>query len=133
MPIIYTETDEKRPCWPRTGSSPWWRQLASTAGVEVETQGRVLAARILAQFPDRLTDEQHRTGRPTRSSVGFAKPEARPLLNFPTSAASIPQLKATMGVAGGRLLDLPDSSGGRLLGRSRGHRPRPLRPSRAPP
>ena len=59
-PRSSTRTPTRRRCWRRTPSSRSSQAYAAKAGVEVETRDISLAARILAQFPDRLTDEQRR-------------------------------------------------------------------------
>ena len=55
--IIYTQTDEA-PLLATYSFLPIISAYARTAGVDVETRDISLAGRILAQFPDRLTDEQ---------------------------------------------------------------------------
>ena len=55
--IIYTHTDEA-PLLATYSFLPIVEAYAAKAGVAVETRDISLAGRILAQFPDRLTDEQ---------------------------------------------------------------------------
>ncbi|MEP6816615.1 MAG: NADP-dependent isocitrate dehydrogenase, partial [Marmoricola sp.] len=55
--IIYTRTDEA-PLLATYSFLPIIEAFASTAGVGVETRDISLAARILAQFPDRLEEGQ---------------------------------------------------------------------------
>ena len=55
--IIYTKTDEA-PLLATYSLLPIIRAYAAKAGVDVETRDISLAGRILAQFPERLTDEQ---------------------------------------------------------------------------
>ena len=55
--IIYTHTDEA-PLLATYSFLPIIEAYAAKAGVEVETRDISLAGRIIAQFPDRLTDEQ---------------------------------------------------------------------------
>ena len=55
--IIYTITDEA-PALATHSFLPIVSAYASTAGVDVETRDISLAGRILAQFPDRLRDDQ---------------------------------------------------------------------------
>ncbi|MEC8227593.1 MAG: NADP-dependent isocitrate dehydrogenase, partial [Pseudomonadota bacterium] len=55
--IIYTKTDEA-PMLATYSFLPIIRRFASAAGIEVEVSDISLAARILANFPDYLTDDQ---------------------------------------------------------------------------
>jgi isocitrate dehydrogenase len=55
--IIYTLTDEA-PFLATHSFLPVIQAFAGTAGVDVETRDISLAGRIIAQFPERLTDEQ---------------------------------------------------------------------------
>jgi len=55
--IIYTHTDEA-PLLATYSFLPIIAAYAAKAGVEVETRDISLAGRIIAQFPERLTDEQ---------------------------------------------------------------------------
>ena len=55
--IIYTHTDEA-PLLATYSFLPIIAAYAAKAGVDVETRDISLAGRIIALFPDRLTDEQ---------------------------------------------------------------------------
>src|SRR5882757_9543062 len=55
--IIYTRTDEA-PLLATYSFLPIIQAYASTAGIEVETRDISLAGRIIAQFPERLTEQQ---------------------------------------------------------------------------
>ena len=57
MKIIYTYTDEA-PALASGSLLPIVQAFATAADVEIETRDISLAGRILAQFPDRLTDDQ---------------------------------------------------------------------------
>ena len=79
-PIIYTWTDEA-PALATVAFLPVIRAFAGAAGVPVETRDISLAGRILAVFPDVLSDEQKviaclialRTGAAyVKTSTGFA-------------------------------------------------------------
>jgi isocitrate dehydrogenase len=54
--IVYTQTDEA-PALATHSLLPIIRAFAGEADIEVELRDISLAGRILAQFPDRLTDE----------------------------------------------------------------------------
>src|SRR3954454_14418047 len=57
MKVIYTYTDEA-PALATHSLLPIVEAFASQAGVDIELRDISLAGRILAQFPDRLSDEQ---------------------------------------------------------------------------
>ncbi|MDN3461597.1 NADP-dependent isocitrate dehydrogenase [Kocuria sp. APC 4018] len=104
--IIYTETDEA-PMLATYSFKPMVEAFASTAGVEVETRDISLAARILAQFPDRLTEEQRVPD--TLAELGeLAKTPEANIVKLPNISASIPQLKATIKELQADGYDLPD-------------------------
>lgn len=104
--IIYTETDEA-PLLATYSFKPIVEAFASTAGVEVETRDISLAARILAQFPDRLTDEQRVPDTLAELGELVETPEAN-IVKLPNISASIPQLKATIKELQADGYDLPD-------------------------
>ena len=92
--IIYTLTDEA-PALATYSFLPIVEAYAAQAGVAVETRDISLAARILAQFPDRLSDEQ-RVGDALAELGDLAtRPEAN-IIKLPNIFASIPQLKAAI-------------------------------------
>ncbi len=68
---------------------------AAQAGVEVETRDISLAGRIIAQFPDRLTDEQRADDALAELGELAKTPEAN-IIKLPNISASIPQLKAAI-------------------------------------
>lgn len=104
--IIYTETDEA-PLLATYSFKPIVEAFASTAGVEVETRDISLAGRILAQFPDRLTDEQRVPDTLAELGELVETPEAN-IVKLPNISASIPQLKATIKELQADGYDLPD-------------------------
>ena len=59
MKIIYTYTDEA-PALATCSLLPIVSAFAGAADVEIEIRDISLAGRILAQFPDRLTDRSER-------------------------------------------------------------------------
>ena len=65
-PIIYTHTDEA-PLLATYSFLPIVQAYAGQAGVAVETRDISLAGRIIAQFPERLTDEQRHRRRARRA------------------------------------------------------------------
>ncbi len=104
--IIYTYTDEA-PALATHSFLPVVSAYAATAGVEVETRDISLAGRIIAGFPERLTEEQ-RTG-DALAELGelTLRPEAN-IIKLPNISASLPQLKAAIAELQGKGYDLPD-------------------------
>ena len=92
--IIYTHTDEA-PLLATYSFLPIVEAYARTAGVEVETRDISLAGRILAQFPERLTDEQRIDDALAELGELATRPEAN-IIKLPNISASIPQLKAAV-------------------------------------
>ncbi len=92
--IIYTLTDEA-PLLATHSLLPVIRTFASAAGIEVETRDISVAARILAEFPECLTDEQKvpdnlaELGRLTQISTTN-------IIKLPNISASVNQLKAAI-------------------------------------
>jgi isocitrate dehydrogenase len=92
MKVIYTYTDEA-PALATHSLLPIIEAFAGKAGVDVESRDISLAARILAQFPDRLTDDQRVPD--SLAELGeLAKTPAANIIKLPNVSASIPQLKA---------------------------------------
>jgi isocitrate dehydrogenase len=104
--IIYTQTDEA-PLLATYSFLPIIQAYASTAGIEVETRDISLAGRIIAQFPERLT-EQQRIGDALAELGDLAKTPAANIIKLPNISASIPQLKAAIAELQGQGYDLPD-------------------------
>ena len=92
--IIYTHTDEA-PLLATYSFLPIIQAFAAKAGVEVETRDISLAGRILAQFPERLTDEQRLDDALAELGELATTPEAN-IIKLPNISASIPQLKAAI-------------------------------------
>jgi isocitrate dehydrogenase len=92
--VIYTYTDEA-PALATHSFLPIIEAFAGAAGVEVELRDISLAGRILAQFPDRLTDEQRVPDALAELGELAKTPEAN-IIKLPNISASIPQLKAAI-------------------------------------
>ena len=103
--IIYTHTDEA-PLLATYSFLPIIAAYAKTAGVEVETRDISLAGRVIAQFPDRLTEEQRLDDALAELGELATKPEAN-IIKLPNISASIPQLKATIAELQSQGYDLP--------------------------
>ncbi len=89
--IIYTKTDEA-PALATYSLLPIINSFASAAGISVEASDISLAARILASFPDFLTEEQRVSDALAELAELTQKPEAN-IIKLPNISASIPQLK----------------------------------------
>ncbi len=104
--IIYTQTDEA-PALATYSFLPVIAAYASTAGVAVETRDISLSGRIIAQFPDRLSDEQRLDDALAELGELAQTPEAN-IIKLPNISASIPQLKAAIAELQEQGYDLPD-------------------------
>ena len=104
--IIYTHTDEA-PLLATYSFLPIVQAYAARAGVDVETRDISLAGRIIAQFPERLTDEQRIDDALAELGALAKTPEAN-IIKLPNISASIPQLKAAVKELQDKGYDLPD-------------------------
>ncbi len=104
--IIYTLTDEA-PYLATQSLLPIVQAFAATAGIKVETRDISLAARILAQFPDRLEVAQ-RCSDDLAELGQLATTPAANIIKLPNISASVPQLKAAIKELQARGLALPD-------------------------
>ena len=106
MKLIYTYTDEA-PALATHSFLPIIEAFAGRAGVEVELRDISLAGRILAHFPDRLTDEQRVPDALAELGELAKTPEAN-IIKLPNISASIPQLKAAIKELQEAGYDVPD-------------------------
>jgi isocitrate dehydrogenase len=104
--IIYTETDEA-PALATYSLLPIVKTFTEAAGVDVETRDISLAGRIIANFPDNLTDEQ-RQGDALEELGQLAKTPEANIIKLPNISASIPQLNAAIKELQAQGYDLPD-------------------------
>lgn len=104
--IIYTKTDEA-PALATYSLLPIVKSFASAANVEIETKDISLAARILALFPDFLSDNQKITDDLAYLGDLATKPEAN-IIKLPNISASIPQLKDAIKELQGKGYAIPD-------------------------
>jgi len=92
--IVYTFTDEA-PALATYSFLPIIKTFTNAANVAVELSDISLAARILAQFPDRLTDAQRQSDE--LAALGeLAKTPAANIIKLPNVSASVPQLTAAI-------------------------------------
>lgn len=92
--IVYTKTDEA-PALATYSFLPIVQSFTATAGVEVETRDISLAGRIIANFPEFLTEEQ-RIGDALAELGELAKTPEANIIKLPNISASIPQLTAAI-------------------------------------
>ncbi|MHA7126784.1 NADP-dependent isocitrate dehydrogenase [Janibacter indicus] len=104
--IVWTKIDEA-PALATYSLLPIVQGFTSGSGVELETSDISLAGRILAQFPDRLTDEQRVADNLAGLGQLATTPEAN-IIKLPNISASVPQLKAAIAELQGQGYDLPD-------------------------
>jgi isocitrate dehydrogenase len=104
--IIYTHTDEA-PLLATYAFLPVIRGFTAGTGVNVETRDISLAGRIIANFPDKLTDEQRIDDALAELGRLARTPEAN-IIKLPNISASIPQLNAAVAELQSKGYDLPE-------------------------
>ncbi len=104
--IIWTETDEA-PMLATYSLLPIVRSFLKYGDVEVDIKDISLARRILALFPDRLTEEQKVSDDLAYLGELVNKPEAN-VIKLPNISASVPQLKAAIKELQEKGYDIPD-------------------------
>ncbi|MDE0821615.1 MAG: NADP-dependent isocitrate dehydrogenase, partial [Opitutales bacterium] len=92
--IVYTKTDEA-PALATHSLLPIVRAFTKACGIEVEQKDISLAARILANFPDKLNGDQRMPDALTELGELATTPEAN-IIKLPNISASIPQLVAAI-------------------------------------
>lgn len=107
--IIYTLTDEA-PLLATYAFLPVVRTFASAAGIDVKSSDISVAARILAEFSDRLTDEQKVPDNLAELGELTQLPETN-IIKLPNISASVPQLLAAIKELKAKGYDLPDYPG----------------------
>lgn len=104
--IIYTETDEA-PALATYSLLPIIQAFAKVAGIAVETKDISLSGRVIANFPEYLSQDQHQEDALTLLGEMAKTPEAN-IIKLPNISASIPQLKATIKELQEKGYQLPD-------------------------
>ena len=92
--IVYTKTDEA-PALATRSFLPIVQAFTKSSGIKIETKDISLAARILAVFPDFLSDDQKVTDALAELGDLVKKPEAN-IIKLPNISASVPQLTAAI-------------------------------------
>jgi len=108
--IIYTKTDEA-PLLATYSFLPIVQAFTKHAGISVETRDISLAGRIIANFPDFLSDDQKIGDALAELGALTLQPEAN-IIKLPNVSASIPQLKTAiveLQKKGYKLPDYPDN------------------------
>lgn len=104
--IIYTLTDEA-PLLATYSLLPIIKKFTAPAGVDVVSSDISVAARVLAEFPEFLTDEQKVPNNLAELGALTLKPEAN-IIKLPNISASVAQLQAAIRELQGKGYKLPD-------------------------
>lgn len=104
--IIWTTIDEA-PALATHSLLPIVSAFTRTAGIDVQTRDISLAGRILAQFPERLRDDQRVEDNLAALGELTQDPSAN-IIKLPNISASVPQLKAAIAELRSQGYDLPD-------------------------
>jgi isocitrate dehydrogenase len=107
--IIYTLTDEA-PLLATYAFLPVIRAFADAAGIDVKTSDISVAARILAEFGDYLTDEQRVPNNLAELGELTQLPETN-IIKLPNISASVPQLLAAIKELQAKGYAVPDYPG----------------------
>ncbi len=92
--IIYTNVDEA-PALATYSFLPIVKNFSGVSGVSIETRDISLSGRIIATFPEYLTDAQKQTDDLAELGALTASPEAN-IIKLPNISASMPQLNAAI-------------------------------------
>ncbi len=104
--IIWSVIDEA-PALATYSLLPIVQAFTSTAGVDVVTSDISLAGRVIATFPERLTDAQKIPDNLAELGKVVQQPDGN-IIKLPNISASIPQLKACIEELQGQGYDLPN-------------------------
>jgi isocitrate dehydrogenase len=104
--IIYTITDEA-PALATYSFLPIVKTFAKAAGIELETRDISLAGRIIAAFPENLTESQKQNDDLTYLGDVAKTPDAN-IIKLPNISASVPQLTAAIKELQGQGYKIPD-------------------------
>jgi len=103
--IIYTKIDEA-PALATYSLLPVIEAYVKGTGITIETKDISLAGRIIANFPEKLTEDQKISDHLTELGELTLKPEAN-IIKLPNISASIPQLKAAIKELQSQGYDIP--------------------------
>jgi isocitrate dehydrogenase len=103
--IVWTEIDEA-PALATYSLLPMIRAVIKDTDIEIETRDISLAGRILANFPEHLTEDQKVADHLTYLGDLARKPEAN-IIKLPNISASIPQLQGAISELRDKGYDVP--------------------------
>ncbi len=106
LEIIWTKTDEA-PALATFSMLPIVEAFVGTAGVTMKLKDISLTGRILANFPEKLTQAQRINDELTELGQLAMRPEAN-IIKLPNISASIPQLKGAIKELQDKGYDVPD-------------------------
>jgi len=106
LKIVYTLTDEA-PALATYSLLPFIKKYTEAADVEVEMSDISVAARILAAFPENLTEEQ-RVPDALAELGALTQEEGANIIKLPNISASVPQLIAAIAELQSQGYDIPD-------------------------
>lgn len=104
--IVYTFTDEA-PALATYSLLPIIKVFTDAADIAVETSDISLAGRIIATFPENLTESQRKPDALTQLGELAKTPEAN-IIKLPNISASLPQLTAAIKELQGQGYNIPD-------------------------
>jgi len=104
--IVYTKTDEA-PALATYSFLPIVKSFAKTANITIETKDISLAGRIIANFPENLTETQKQSDALAELGALAKTPEAN-IIKLPNISASIPQLTAVIEELQGAGYNIPN-------------------------
>ncbi|MHC4771945.1 MAG: NADP-dependent isocitrate dehydrogenase, partial [Planctomycetota bacterium] len=104
--IIWTKVDEA-PALATYSLLPVVKAYANACDIEVETKDISLAGRIIANFPENLTEEQKIEDALSQLGDLAKTPEAN-IIKLPNISASVPQLQEAIGELQKKGYDIPD-------------------------
>ena len=103
--IIYTKIDEA-PALATYSLLPIIKAFTKTSGIEIETKDISLTGRIIANFPENLTEEQRIPDYLAELGALSLTPEAN-IIKLPNISASIPQLQKAIAELQEKGYDIP--------------------------
>src|SRR5690606_13380532 len=104
--IFYTITDEA-PMLATHSFLPIVKAFTAPAGIEIETRDISLAGRIIANFPEYLTENQRLNNDLAELGKLATTPEAN-IIKLPNISASVPQLREAIRELKSRGYNLPE-------------------------
>src|SRR3989304_6649435 len=107
MKIMYTATDEA-PALATYSLLPIVKAFTKTAGIDIELRDISLAGRIIANFPENLTEKQRIPDELTALGELAAKSSEVNIIKLPNISASVPQLKAAIKELQSQGYNVPD-------------------------